>query len=72
MRPTDKPIADRVAVYRDTDKSTEKSTEKSTSQVLPTSHKRTRMQSTETHREVDLEVYREVDRQSLPSQPRFY
>jgi len=49
-----------------TAKSTEKSTEKSTSQVLPTSQKPTGMQSTETHREVDREVYQEVA-QSCPT-----
>ena len=72
MRPTDKPKAHREAVYRDTEKSTEKSIEKSTSQVIPTSQKPTGMQSTETHWAVDREVYREVDRQSLPCRPRFF
>jgi len=53
-----------------TEKSTEKSTKKSTSQVLPTSQKPAGMQSTETHQEVDRDVYREVDQSRPTDKPK--
>jgi len=60
MSLTNKPNANREAVYQETEKSTERSTKKLTSQGLQTSQKPTGIQSTETHREVDPEVYQEV------------